>query len=76
MKKVFLSVVIPFYNSIETAKESVNSVVKEIENLYADRNLAKSFLLEDTVSEIICCNDGSTDGTANFLDGISSTCCS
>ena len=71
MKKVFLSVVIPFYNSIETAKESVNSVVKEIENLYADRNLAKSFLLEDTVSEIICCNDGSTDGTANFLDGIS-----
>ena len=71
MKKVFLSVVIPFYNSIETAKESVNSVVKEIENLYADRNLAKPFLLEDTVSEIICCNDGSTDGTANFLDGIS-----
>ena len=46
MKKVFLSVVIPFYNSIETAKESVNSVVKEIENLYADRNLAKSFLLK------------------------------
>ncbi|MGN0740557.1 MAG: glycosyltransferase family 2 protein [Treponema sp.] len=71
MEKVFLSVVIPFYNSIKTAKESVNSVVKEIENLYADKTLAKSFLLENTVSEIICCNDGSTDGTTKFLDGIS-----
>ncbi|MCQ2599971.1 MAG: glycosyltransferase [Treponema sp.] len=72
MKKVFLSVVIPFYNSNRTARESIASVFDEIENLYQDKNLAKIYSLEDTVSEIICCNDGSDDGTAEYLDGVSS----
>ena len=71
MKKVFLSVVIPFYNSNRTARESISSVFSEIENLYQDKKLAKIFSLEDTVSEIICCNDGAVDGTAEYLDGIS-----
>lgn len=71
MENVFLSVVIPFYNSIETAKKSIDSVVTEIEHLYAHKNLSAQFSLENTVSEIICCNDGSTDGTAEFLDKIS-----
>lgn len=72
MKKVFLSVVIPFYNSNRTARESIASVFSEIENLYQDKKLVKTYFLEDTISEIICCNDGSTDGTAEYLDGISS----
>lgn len=72
MKKVFLSVVIPFYNSNRTARESISSVFSEIENLYQDKKLLKTYSLEDTISEIICCNDGSTDGTAEYLDGISS----
>lgn len=72
MKKVFLSVVIPFYNSGKTARESIASVFTEIENLYQDKKLTKIFSLEDTISEIICCNDGSVDGTAEYLDEISS----
>lgn len=73
MKKVFLSVVIPCYNSSRTVRESIASVFTEIENLYQDKKLTKIFDLEDTVSEIICCNDGSTDGTAEYLDGISNS---
>lgn len=71
MKKVFLSVVIPFYNSARTAREAIQSVFSEIENLYQDKKLVKFYSLDDTVSEIICCDDGSTDGTELYLDEIS-----
>lgn len=71
MQDVFLSVVIPFYNSAATAKRSIESVVIEIEKLYADQNFVQRFGLDHKVTEVICCNDGSTDGTAKFLDSIS-----
>lgn len=59
-----------FSNSAITARESIQSVFTELENLYENKSFAKTYALQDTVSEIICCNDGSTDGTAEFLDDI------
>lgn len=50
-----LSVIIPFYNSIKTAKDSLESVQSELEKV-------------NLTYEIICVDDGSFDGTEVFLD--------
>ncbi|MBQ0002190.1 MAG: glycosyltransferase family 2 protein [Treponema sp.] len=68
MKKVFLSVVIPLYNSEKTLNESIGSVAAEIGKLYSDEKNVKQFSLENTVSEIILCDDGSFDKTSILCD--------
>lgn len=70
MEKCFLSVVIPLFNSEATLEQSIDSVISEINNFYADENNVKTFLLSEKISEIILCDDGSFDKTSRLCDEI------
>lgn len=72
MKKVFLSVVIPLYNSESTLEKSIGSVISEIENFSSEENNVKIFSLDEKIFEIILCDDGSFDKTAFLCDDIAS----
>jgi len=58
MKSVQISVIIPFYNAIKTAEKSLLSVIAELQSVYK----------KTSDYEIICVDDGSSDGTEKFLD--------